>query len=217
MQESTEADPILARDDVPDIPQVSPILSIVSTSISLQDDISLEKVVTDSDEYEPEVTEWFLEAERKLRAAEYDPSSLDSFLKQQSTDPGPSEDLPRDQLWGHIDPRVKWPKQHSEEWLEEKRKEIDARGGRKANYKKHLTSQVRKERAEKGWGVHQTQDIDDDNEKWAEDTKALEELFGIKGGDEMEPGVRNGQLVMIEKPVEETGRRRKKPKMYPVG
>jgi len=128
----------------------------------------------------------------------FDSTVLDGFLhKQQSAavlkQEPTSEELNAGQLWGNIDPRVSWPKQHSEGWLAEKRLEIRARSGRKANFGKLLTPQVVKERKENGWNLHQ-------NRKMVEDfdgAKALEALFGIKDIDKLELGVdAEGKLVM---------------------
>lgn len=161
-----------------------------------------------------------LEAQRQQIAESYDPSVLDSWLKKQSVpvedyQPAPQE-LIETQHWGHVDPQVVWPKKHSEEWLAEKRKEIEARGGRKANFGKLLTAQIIKERREKGWGIHQNKDIVDD-EKSEEAAKALQELFGIKDIDDLEPSMSGGQLVMVERAVDEEGNRKKNPAVYIVG
>jgi hypothetical protein len=157
-----------------------------------------------------------LEAQRQQKAETFDNSALDSWLAKQSlpiedTQPAPKE-LVESQIWGHIDPRAAWPKEPSAEWLFEKRQEIEARGGRKANFGKLLTAQVVKERQEKGWGIHQNKDVVD-NERSEDSARALEELFGITNIDGLEPGIRDGQLVMAEKAVEG----RKEPAMYIVG
>lgn len=58
-------------------------------------------------------------------------------MEQQSRLSQPtSDELLKNQKWGHIDPTKNWPQEYSAEWLEEKRREIEARSGRKANYKK---------------------------------------------------------------------------------
>ena len=162
---------------------------------------------------------WSLEAQRQQRAEAFDTSDLDSWLKKQSlaTDDQPTpQELLKTQIWGHIDPQTAWPKEHSAEWLSEKRKEIDARGGRKANFGKLLTAQVIKERKERGWGIHQNKDVVDD-ENSDVSVKALRELFGIKDIDDLEPGLRNGQLVMVEKAVDQEGKKKKEPAVYVVG
>jgi hypothetical protein len=160
-----------------------------------------------------------LEAVRQQRVKDYDSSILDSILAIRSqlveeTQPTPAE--LKAQNFGHIDPRLKWPKEHSDEWLAEKKKEIEARGGRKANFGKLLTPQVVKERRERGWNIHQNKAVVHDA-KSEQGARVLEELFGIKNVDDLEPGVRNGQLVMMERPVDENGKKRRKPRIYTVG
>lgn len=218
---------------LPPIPSLSKLVS----SSTLQPEISLPNVATSSDKYEggvpsvegtasvevgeqdirpPTADKRAPEQSQRQQHARTDSSSLDRFLSQPpARRPSSSEGLNQNQLWGHVDPREVWPQHLTEEWREAKQREIEARGGRKANYKKLLTSQVRKERAERGWGIHQDKDADDD-EKWADATQALEELFGLKDTDELVPGVRDGQLVMVEEDIDKDGRRRRKPKVYPV-
>lgn len=41
---------------------------------------------------------------------------------------------PDEPYYAHIDPRLHWPQQHSERWRKAKQEEIQARGGRKANF-----------------------------------------------------------------------------------
>ncbi|KAB5577517.1 hypothetical protein GE09DRAFT_1213751 [Coniochaeta sp. 2T2.1] len=51
--------------------------------------------------------------------------------------PPRKQPVPPDELfYAHIDPRVHWPQVHSDEWYEKKMQEIQARGGRKANFGK---------------------------------------------------------------------------------
>jgi hypothetical protein len=200
-----------------DLDSSSPALTSVSSSTTPGGDIILD-ADTATESHVLEIPE-SLEAKRKEIAAIFDTSELDSFLLKQAEpeselQPTPQE-LAQTQIWGHINPSVIWPKEQSEEWLAEKRQEIDARGGRKANYGKLLTTQVRKERAEKGWNIHQNSEAVSDA-KMAETARHMEELFGIKGIDDLIPGVRNGQLVMMEKPVDENGRKKRKIKAYPV-
>lgn len=163
-----------------------------------------------------------LETKRRQKAATFDTSELDSFLAKQAEpeseiQPTPQE-LAKTQIWGHINPTVIWPKETSEEWYDEKRREIEARGGRKANFGKLLTAQVRKERVDNKWHIHQNSNAVE-RDVMAETARHMEELFGIKV-DDLVPGVRNGQLVMIEKPMDENGNGRKKKKaaskVYPV-
>ena len=161
-----------------------------------------------------------LEVIREQRAAIFDCSALDSFLEEQAEPEMHKQtnlqDLAKTQLWGRIDPRVSWAPVTDEDWLVAKRSEIDARGGRKANYGKHLTSQVRKEREDKGWYTHQNSEAVSD-QIMAETLKHMEELFGINI-DNLLPSVRDGQLVMVEKSVDEVGRKKRKAvlKCYPV-
>lgn len=149
---------------------------------------------------------------------EYDGSTLDFFLNQQAQNhdrqPTPHEIL-ASQNFGAVDPRTAWPKRISPEEYEEKQLQIKARGTRKQNFGKLLTPQVRKERAEQGWDVHQRGDWRDDEEA-REVVMHMEELFGLPKGisDAFVPGVVNGRLVMRER--EEVllqtgpGRRKKK-------
>ena len=87
-------------------------------------------------------------------------------------------------------------------------------GGRRISG--NLTPQSIKKRKEKGWGIHQNKDLEDD-EKSKDAARALEELFGLRDIDDLEPSVRNGQLVMVEKSVDEEGNSRRKGAVYPVG
>ncbi|KAI9642874.1 hypothetical protein NHQ30_008608 [Ciborinia camelliae] len=112
-----------------------------------------------------------IEYRRQLRSKTYDPSVLDHFLGVQIESQARAEfereqnrmpqlDIAvKNQIWGHIDPRIVWPKEQSESWYEAKRKEIDARGGKKANFGKLLTAQVRKERSDRGWHPNQNKDF----------------------------------------------------------
>ena len=192
--------------------------TLASATISEDTDTDMNRAPEESG---PEPHPDSVEAKRRRKAAAYDSSVLDSFLaKQRNADPDvqpTAQELFKTQIWGHIDPRVVWPKEQSAEWLEEKRREIDARGGKKANFGKLLTAQVRKERRDNGWGIHQRKDIVH-TERTDEHKKHLEELLGIKDLDEFEPGVRDGQLVMIEKMVDQNGKRKRKgaPRIYPV-
>lgn len=167
-----------------------------------------------------------IEAIRAQRAANFDTTELDSFLVKQAqpeSDEQPtSKELLNSQVWGHIDPRVAWPKKMTPEQIQEKIKEIEARGGKKANFGKILTAQVRKERAGKGWNIHQTSERRSE-EECKEMDRRLDELFGTEGLGNCVPGIRDGRLVMIEQlepeePQTGPGRRKKKrePKIYPV-
>lgn len=197
---------------------VSPVLSSKSSSKPPDEDILLQEA-TSSFLHDTSLLPESLEAKRRQKAAIYDSTTLDLFLQKQfdlgsKFQPSP-EELSRTQVWGHIDPREKWPETYSDEWVEAKKAEIEARGGRKANFGKLLTAQVRKERADNGWHIHQNKEYTPD-EKSAESARAMEELFGVKGIDDLIPAVRDGKLVMLEKPFDENGKRRRKPKVYPV-
>lgn len=195
-------------------PLISPALASISSSTTPDEDVILDADVTSED--------LDLETKRRQRAATFDTSELDSFLAKQAEPESEIQSTPQElaetQIWGHINPTVVWPKETLEEWYDEKRREIDARGGRKANFGKLLTAQVRKERADKKWHIHQNSAAVK-GEIMAETARHMEELFGIKV-DDLVPGVRNGQLVMIEKPMDENGNGRKKRKtalkVYPV-
>lgn len=156
----------------------------------------------------------FLENTRQQRAASFDERAFDKFLSSQTYET-PSN-IHR-QAWGHIDPRVKWPKQHDESWLEQKREEIEARGGRKANYGKILTSQIVKERRQKGWQIHQTKEVPA-RLQMGDGSKHMEALFTLPDPSSLEPVLRNGQLFMAEKTLDESGRKRRKSamKVWPV-
>lgn len=118
-------------------------------------------------DYKPNTIEY----QRQLRSKTYDSSVLDHYLNLQTESqaqaeyerehnlmPQKSDNAAKAQIWGNIDPRVVWPKEQSESWYEAKRKEIDARGGKKANFGILLTAQVRKERSDRGWHPNQNKD-----------------------------------------------------------
>ena len=50
----------------------------------------------------------------------------------------------------HIDPRIHYPQQHSEDWHAAKQAEIKARGPKKANFGQALCS-LRRQRQSRGW------------------------------------------------------------------
>jgi hypothetical protein len=171
----------------------------------------------------PESDLGHIETTRAERVSTFDESILDSYLLKQSQPKGEptTRELLDGQIWGAVDPRVAWPKPMTAYAYEEKQKEIQARGGRKANFGKILTAQVRKERADQGWHIHQRGELRDDEESRIMREK-LEELMGKPIGHAV-PGIRDERLVMIEKeefeePQTGPGRRRKKnqPKVYPV-
>ncbi|KAF7946289.1 hypothetical protein EAE96_009291 [Botrytis aclada] len=158
-------------------------------------------------DYKPNTIEY----QRQLRCLTYDPSVLDHYLdlqkesqaraeveKEQNIMPQ-SDNVVETQIWGNIDPRVVWPKERSENWYEAKRKEIDARGGKKANFGILLTAQVRKERADRGWHLNQNKECV---------PKADREACSIFVGDddardEIELAIKAGELGVL---VPVTGR-----------
>jgi hypothetical protein len=167
-----------------------------------------------------------IEATRAQRAANFDTSELDKYLFKQaqpkSDESSTTKELLATQIWGNVDPRIAWPRKMTPEEIKEKIKEIEARGGRKANFGKLLTAQVRKEKAEKGWGIHQTGEKRSQTE-CDEMARRMGELFGNEGLANCVPGIRNSRLVMIEQlepeePQMGPGRRkrRREPKTYPV-
>ncbi|ESZ95753.1 hypothetical protein SBOR_3860 [Sclerotinia borealis F-4128] len=117
-------------------------------------------------DYKPHTIEY----QRQIRAQTYDPSVLDHYLNLQmkyqaraeverEQNITPQADIAaKTQIWGTIDPRIVWPKEQPEGWYEAKRKEIDARGGKKARFGILLTAQVRKERSDRGWHPNQNKD-----------------------------------------------------------
>ncbi|KAG4430802.1 hypothetical protein IFR05_013717 [Cadophora sp. M221] len=135
---------------------------------------------------------------------EYDESILDSFLSKQSQRdpfymPSPKE-LSETQIWGAVDPRTVWPKRLNAAQKEEKMIEIQARGGRKANFGKLLHPQLVRERLERGWDIHQSREKRDDDET-KEMIQKLEELFGVPEGilGNCVPKTVGGRLVMQER------------------
>jgi hypothetical protein len=166
-----------------------------------------------------------LSVNKSNTSPEYDGSTLDSFLLQQTSNKNRElsiQELLISQHWGSIDPRAVWPKRLSPDEYDEKMHEISARGTRKQNFGKLLTPRVRQERAEKGWHIHQL----GDRRKSGESKRMLghlEELFGITKMDNFLPATRNGKLVMLEREMPEVvqtgpGRRRRKiaPRIFTV-
>lgn len=162
-------------------------------------------------DYKPNTVEY----QRQLRCLTYDPSVLDHYLdlqkesqaraeieKEQNIMPQ-SDNAAKTQIWGNIDPRVVWPKEQSESWYEAKRKEIDARGGKKANFGILLTAQVRKERADRGWHLNQNKDYVP-----KADRKGGSIFVGDDDSrDDIELAIRDGKLGVL---VPVTGRDGKK-------
>ncbi|KAH8785629.1 hypothetical protein F5883DRAFT_515208 [Diaporthe sp. PMI_573] len=87
-----------------------------------------------------------LEKQRQRLTETHDISALDGFIYGQegSSQPPPGivataedEPLKRENVfYGHIDPRTHWTRPRSDEWYKKKEEEIQARGGRKANFGK---------------------------------------------------------------------------------
>jgi hypothetical protein len=146
----------------------------------------------------------------------FNPLALDSFLTQPE-EPELEPDarqLLRTQNWGPVDPRLAWPKRLSSREREEKLLEIEARPPRKANFGKLLTPEVRQQRYENGWDIHQNSEFRD-NEEIRERVVHLQELFGVSRIDDFIPATRSNRFVMLEREDPEVmqtgpGKRRKK-------
>lgn len=161
-----------------------------------------------------------LELVRAQKAAKFDPSELDMWLAKEplppSDIPPSAKELLETQQWGHVDPRKAWPPVFSEEWLEDKKAEIRARGGRKANYGKVITAQNRKEREARGWNIHQSQESKVLTDERREVMRKVDELFGIKDVDDMVPRVdKKGVLFMVDA-AEGQGKGKKATRIYQV-
>lgn len=149
----------------------------------------------------------------RKQAADFDTSDLDFWMAKQS-EPKPSEEptekqLLESQLWGHVDPRIVWPKEYSEEWYTAKRAEIDARPSRKQRVGK-----VRPQVEERQFSEHQLKELE----------RFADEFGGIKFSGDFEPEVVEGCLVMVERNdtvdrmTGEVRRKKKRDlKMYRVG
>lgn len=163
-----------------------------------------------------------LELVRAQKAAKFDCSELDSWLAKEPTIPlldiQPSaKELLETQQWGHVDPRKAWPPVFSEQWLEDKKAEIRARGGRKANYGKIITAQNRKEREAKGWNIHQSEESKVLTDERREIRRKVEELFDVKDVDDMVPRVDNNGVLFMVDVVERQGKGKKAARIYQVG
>jgi len=144
-----------------------------------------------------------LEAKRQQMASTYDCTRLDSFLG--TSDLVSYKEL-KDQEWGHIDPCTHWPPDISDTGEEGEEQAghcatvpsvVGPKSKRKANFGKHLTRQVVLHREQEGWDIHQNKDVS--GEKLAEGAALLEELFGIKDIDDLEPGSNGGKFGMKRK------------------
>jgi hypothetical protein len=172
-------------------------------------------------EYGPHTIEY----KRQLRSMTYDPTELDGYLAMQREAQAQAEleekenflppvhEIAKTQIWGRVDPRVVWPKEEPEGWYEAKREEIDARGGRKANFGILLTPQVRKEREERGWHPNQNQD------RPMEGTSKVQQFFemayGVKDLDQYEPVMMDGKLHMRDGAGgEKKGKKKRQMQLY---
>ncbi|KUJ12146.1 uncharacterized protein LY89DRAFT_223272 [Mollisia scopiformis] len=166
--------------------------------------------------------------QKRLARGDVDENMLDSYFEKQRISAKtlmPTKADLEAQNWSSIDPRKAWPeRQMDDKEIAAKVKQIEARGGRKANYGKIFTAQNLQEKEEKGWEMHQWSDRKDDDEAM-ERIKRLEELFGVEGLADFVPATRNGRLVMIERmsesPEDEPrgpGRRKRKrePRVFVV-
>jgi hypothetical protein len=146
----------------------------------------------------------------RKRAENFDPSELDSWIKKQSEPkPEPTEkELLEGQLWGHIDPRIVWPKEYSEEWYATKRAEIDARPSRKQRFGK-----VRRQYEERQLSDYDLREME----------RFAKEFGGIEYSADFELEVREGVLVMVERnntldrATGEIRRKKKDLQVYRVG
>jgi hypothetical protein len=168
-------------------------------------------------EYGPHTIEY----KRQLRSMTYDPTELDGYLAMQREAQAQAEleeeenflpqghENAKTQIWGRVDPRVVWPKEEPEGWYEAKREEIDARGGRKANFGILLTPQVRKEREERVW--HQNQNQDRPMEGASKVQQFFEMAYGVKDLDQYEPVMVDGKLYMRDGAGGDKKGKKKKP------
>ncbi|KAA8571522.1 hypothetical protein EYC84_001522 [Monilinia fructicola] len=170
-------------------------------------------------DYKPHTIEY----KRQLRAKTYDPTILDHYLslqiesqaraeveREQNFMPQPDV-AAKTQIWGNIDPRVVWPKEQPEGWYETKRKEIDARGGKKANFGILLTAQVRKERSARGWHPNQNKDYVPKNER-----NGGSLFVGGEGNSrQVELAVRDHKLGVLVPAVDKDGRLKAEKKFLP--
>lgn len=68
-----------------------------------------------------------------------------SVRRKPKPEPAPKPEPPDEPFFMHMDPRLHWPQSHTGEWYQNKLKEIQARGGRKANFGK-ATQRMRERR-----------------------------------------------------------------------
>lgn len=207
----------VARED----PEATPPLETAQSPTPFQpidqENLSM-NVETDSVKIEDNEAGWqttlplnSLEYTRAQKAENFNPSELDSWLYKSpkiSPDAQPSSrDLLDTQTWDEVNPKTTWPEVLSESWIEDKRKEIKARGGRKKNFGKILTRQLVQERTDNGWSLFQDREVQPLTVEAREAMRGVDELFGLKGVDDMVPAVRNGVLLMVDEEVEQPVRR----------
>lgn len=102
-----------------------------------------------------------LEKQRQRLTEAHDVSALDRFVYGQegSAQPPPGVRATADYepakrgnvFYGHVDPRIHWTRPRTGEWYEKKEEEIQARGGRKANFGK-AAQRMREQRLKEGPG-----------------------------------------------------------------
>ncbi|RDW91423.1 hypothetical protein BP5796_02588 [Coleophoma crateriformis] len=137
-----------------------------------------------------------IEARRNTDRNSFQESKLDSFLRAPQILTGKFDQT----AWGKIQLPIDWPptKALDPMFLENKRKEIAARGNRKSaeRYGKHLTPEVVKFRKEMGWEKHQNRPARPASEEVA---RHMRELFGLPNINNMTPYLYNGKLHMGDK------------------
>jgi len=157
-----------------------------------------------------------LERVRVYKTSTYNPADLDSWLHKSSLMPDDAQhttkELLETQIWDELNPRTAWPEILSESWIEDKRKEIKARGGRKKNFGRILTEQVMQEKRENGWSLFQNKAVAPINDMQTEIVKGVDDLFRLKNVEATVPAVRNGVLCMVQVEDESERRKRGRPK-----
>jgi hypothetical protein len=186
--------------------------------------ISMEDIQIDDDDLrllEPHPNA-YESVERRI-IAQHDAVNMDDWFYQTpklSNIEQPSErELADTQEWGHIDPRKVWPEELSSKWVEDKRNEIKARGGRKANFGKLITSQILQEQEDNGWKTHQTREARPMTAERRRINDKLDEMLGLKDMSGMVPVVRSHVLYMTDIDVQKGrgGGRGKNSRTFRVG
>jgi hypothetical protein len=145
------------------------------------------------------VSPFFMQAKQKERVNAYDETILDSFLyaKPVMKKPVPLSEIADKMYWTHLSPRNKWPEVRDECWLERKQAQIQARGSRKAQFGKVITSEILRERLEKGWEKHQNKPLSESDPFF--DPPGMPEVI--------EPILVNGKLAMADATLDAKGRK----------